>query len=70
MNGLFDGGSSSSAVLIILAVLIALLALLFLGRMKRYIDGAKAAGDEIMTLACPIKSVISSGLVYIIIAYF
>ena len=69
MNGFLSGDGSSSAILVIAAVLIALFVLLVFGRMKRYIDGAKAAGDEIMILARPTKSIISSAVCYIVIAY-
>ena len=69
MNGFLSGDGNSSATLVILAVLIVLFAVLIFGRLKRYIDGAKAAGDEIMMLARPIKNVISSGIFYIVIAY-
>ena len=69
MNGFLSGDGNSSATLVILAVLIVLFAALIFGRLKRYIDGAKAAGDEIMMLARPIKNVISSGIFYIVIAY-
>lgn len=62
-----DGGTS--AIIVIMLVVLALFAVLIIGRFKRYSDGAKAAGNEIMTLARPVKNVISSAIFYIVIAY-
>ena len=70
MNGLLNTTGNFNVTLAVFLGILLLIIMLFLGRMKRYIDGAKAAGDEMMTLTRPTKTIIYGAFVYIFIAYF
>ena len=45
------------------------LAVLVILRLKKYIEGANAAGDVIMVLGRPMKSVISGACIYLFVAW-
>ena len=45
------------------------LSVLVIIRLKKYIQGANAAGDVIMVLGRPVKAVISGAVIYLFIAY-
>ena len=68
-NMLNINGSSGNAIVIMIGML-ALLTALAVFRLKRYMDGAKAAGEMIKVLAMPVKNVVISAVGYMFIAYF
>ena len=70
MSNLFNSNGSLGVMLIVMIGMLALLTVLVVFRLKRYIDGAKAAGDMVMVLARPVKNVLLSAAAYIFIAYF
>ena len=51
-----------TGILVFLSVLVII-------RLRKYIQGANAAGDVIMVLGRPVKTVISSAVIYLFIAY-
>ena len=70
MSNLFNSNGSLGVMLIVMIGILALLTILVVFRLKRYIDGAKAAGDMVMVLARPVKNVLLSAAAYIFVAYF
>lgn len=69
MEGLFNGNGQLVFMIGVLVILVALFFILVWSRFKRYSEGAKAAGNEIMTLAVPKKTILTSAIVYIFIAF-
>ena len=70
MNALVNINGISGGTLILMVGILALLTFLVAFRLKRYIDGAKAAGDVVKVLARPVKNIGITAVGYIFIAYF
>ena len=70
MRNLFNNNGSLGAMIIVMIGILVLLTVFVVFRLKRYIDGAKTAGDSVMVLERPVKNAALSASAYIFIAYF